>query len=97
MPIFVIFIVIAFAFYIFYKAKYFQTKRPIEKKWISAKSSIALGVFVLFFGINAIFLHPSTVSLIVGVVLIVVGAGSSWAGYRAYNHYLPLAIDEAKQ
>ena len=36
MPILVVLIIFSLAFYIFYKAKYFRTKLPAEKKWISA-------------------------------------------------------------
>ncbi|WP_078545114.1 YtpI family protein [Litchfieldia alkalitelluris] len=97
MPIFVVLIVIAFAFYIFYKARYFQSRKPVEKQWISAKSSIALGLFVALFGINSVFLHQSTVSFIVATVLFLVGVGSIWAGFRAYRYFLPLVIEEAKQ
>ena len=97
MPITVALIVISLAFYVFYKAKYFQSKRPIQKNWLSAKSSIALGLFVVFFGINTIFIHPSTISYIVAVVFLLVGGGSIWAGYRAYKHYLPLAMAEARE
>lgn len=97
MSIFVILIVISLSFYIFYKAKYYRTKRPVEKQWISAKSSIALGLFVSFFALNQFFLHNSTVSTIIGIIFLLVGGGSVWAGYRAYKHLLPLAIQEAKQ
>ena len=97
MPITVALIVISLAFYVYYKAKYVQSKREIQKKWLSAKSSISLGLFVVFFGINTIFIHPSTISYVVAVVFILVGGGSSWAGYQAYKHYLPLAIAEAKE
>lgn len=97
MPIFVILITISFAFYIFYKMKFFRTQRPVEKKWISAKSSICLGLFVLFFALNTFFLHQSYVSYIVGAIFAIVGGGSLWAGFRAYKYYLPLVIDEAQQ
>ncbi|MCH1627821.1 YtpI family protein [Fredinandcohnia quinoae] len=97
MPILVVLIIFSFAFYLYYKTKYFRSNRPVEKQWLSAKSSIALGVFVFLFAINTIFLHPSTVSTIVGIVFLVVGGGSMWAGYRAYKHYLPFVIKEAEQ
>ena len=46
MSLLVVLIVILFAFYLFYKTKYFRSNRPVEKKWLSAKSNIALGLFV---------------------------------------------------
>jgi multisubunit Na+/H+ antiporter MnhB subunit len=97
MPVFVILIIFAFSFYLFYKVKYFRTRKPMEKQWLSAKSSIALGVFVFFFGLNQLFLFNSTVSLVVGIIFMIVGIASSWAGYKAYKHYLPFAIQEAKE
>ncbi|WP_243386062.1 YtpI family protein [Bacillus kexueae] len=97
MPIFVVLIVVSLSFYVFYKTKFFRTKRPMEKQWISSKSSMALGSFVFFFGLNQLFLFRSNVSTIVGVIFILVGGLSLWAGYRAYKYYLPLAIEEAKE
>jgi hypothetical protein len=69
----------------------------MEKQWLSAKSSIALGIFVFFFGLNQLFLFHSTVSLVVGIIFMIVGLASSWAGYKAYKHYLPFAVKESKQ
>ncbi|MEH7226443.1 YtpI family protein [Bacillus sp. JJ1566] len=97
MQILVVLIIFALVFYFYYKTKYFRTRRPIEKQWLSAKSSIALGLFVALFGLNAFFVHPSTISTVIGIILILVGGGSTWAGFRAYKHYLPLVMKEAQQ
>ncbi|MBA2873799.1 YtpI family protein [Thermaerobacillus caldiproteolyticus] len=97
MPVFVILIIFSLSFYAYYKIKYFRSHRPVERRWIAAKSSMALGSFVFFFGINQFFLHSSMISFIVGVIFLLIGGGSVWAGYRAYKHYLPLVIEEAKQ
>jgi hypothetical protein len=97
MPVFVIFIIFSLAFYAYYKIKYFRSNRPMERRWISAKSSIALGAFMFFFAINQFIIHQTTISLIIGIVFLLVGGGSAWAGFRAYKHYLPLVIEEAKQ
>lgn len=96
MPIFVFLIIFSFIFYLFYKVKYFRTQLPAEKKWLSAKSSMALGNFVLFFGLNTIINPLSTVAIVVGVVLILLGAASLFAGLKAYRFYLPYAIKEAE-
>ncbi len=97
MPFLVMLIIASLAFYLFYKVKYARSKRPVEKRWLSSKSSIALGLFVVFFAINTLFIHPSVVSYVVSAILLLVGGGSVWAGFRAYQHYLPLVIEEAKQ
>jgi nitric oxide reductase large subunit len=97
MPVFVILIVVSFSMYVFYKIKYVRSSRPVERKWLSAKSSIALGLFVAFFGINQLFLFQSTVTYIVAGVFILLGGLSAFAGIKAYNHYLPFAKKEAEE
>lgn len=97
MPILVLLIVLSFVFYIFYKIKYVRSKRPAERKWLSAKSSIALGLFVALFGINQLFLFQTTVTYIVGAIFIVIGSLSIWGGIKAYKFYLPHAAKEAQE
>ena len=96
MSVLVILIVLLFVLYLFYKTKYFRSNRPAEKKWLSAKSSIALGLFVFFFGINTVYLSQTTVTIFVAAVFIIIGGISSWTGYKAYKHYLPFAVKEAE-
>ena len=97
MPIFAVLIIISLVFYLFYKVKSIRSHFPMEKKWISGKSSIALGAFVAFFGINQLFLFQSTVTYIVAVVFILIGGISLVGGYKIYKFYLPYAIEEAEQ
>lgn len=97
MPVFATLIIISLAFYLFYKIKSIRSHLPLEKKWISGKSSIALGAFVAFFGINQLFLFQSTVTYIVAAVFILIGGFSIMGGYKMYKFYLPLAIEEAAQ
>ncbi|WP_273128564.1 YtpI family protein [Bacillus weihaiensis] len=97
MSVFVALIIFSLAFYLFYRVKAYRSNKYVEKKWLSAKASIALGLFVTFFGVNQFFLNRSTISLVIGSIFILIGVASAWAGYRAYKHYLPQAIEEAKQ
>lgn len=97
MPVLVIFIIFSLTFYLYLKVKQVRSNRPFEKKWISSKSSIALGFFVLLFGINQLFLYQQTVTYIVAAVFAVVGILSIIGGYKMYKHYLPLVIKEAEQ
>lgn len=97
MPILVMLIVLSFAFYIYYKVKYVRSRRPAEKKWLSTKSSIALGLFVALFGLNQLFLFQTTVTYIVGAIFIIVGLMSVYGGIKAYKFYLPHAAKEAEE
>ena len=96
MPVFVVIIVICLVFYLFYKIKSIRSHLPMEKKWISGKSSIALGAFVAFFGINQLFLFQSTITYIVAGIFILIGGLSIIGGYKMYRFYLPYAIEEAE-
>ncbi|HWL25320.1 MAG TPA: YtpI family protein [Ureibacillus sp.] len=77
-----VFIVIAFAVYFYYKTKQFRSTLPIRKKWYKAKAGVALGVFLIAFGINAVVIHQSIISYIICAVFVVVGI------MQVYNHYL---------
>ncbi|WP_100331836.1 YtpI family protein [Bacillus xiapuensis] len=97
MPFLVFVIVLSFSFYIVYKVQYVRSRRPMEKKWLSAKSSMALGLFVGCFGINTLFIQQSAVAYIVAALFSIVGFASVWAGYKAYRHFLPYARKEAEE
>ncbi|WP_210364935.1 YtpI family protein [Bacillus sp. REN3] len=97
MPILAALIVISFVFYIYYKVKYVRSRRPAERKWLSAKSSIALGLFVALFGVNQLFLFHTTVTYIVASIFIIIGSMSAWAGFKAYKYFLPIAAKEAEE
>ena len=95
MPIFVILIVFSIVFYLFYRVKSFRTNGVATKQWLNSKASIALGLFLVFFAINSIFVNLSTVTYIVGAVFILLGIVNVVVGYKKYRHYLPFAIEEA--
>lgn len=97
MPILVFLIIFAFSMYVYYKIKYVRCSRPVERKWLSSKSSIALGLFVALFGINQLFLFQTTVTYIIAGLFILIGSLSAFAGFKAYQHYLPFAREEAEQ
>ncbi|MTH52859.1 hypothetical protein GKZ89_05505 [Bacillus mangrovi] len=96
MPILAFFIIVSFGFYLTYKVKHFRSKKPLQRAVFSGKSSMSLGVFVFLFGLNQFFLYPSTVSISIGILFMILGAGSMWAGFRSWRHYKPLADKEAE-
>ncbi|MBM7648832.1 hypothetical protein JOC78_001782 [Bacillus ectoiniformans] len=97
MPVFVFVIVLSFSFYIVYKVQYARSRRPMEKKWISGKSSMALGLFVSMFGLNTLFLQQTTVAYIIAALFMLIGGASMWAGFKAYRHFQPFAKREAEE
>ena len=97
MNILVVMIAISLGLYVYFKIKSVRSRMPMEKKWVSGKSSIALGAFVALFGINQLFLFQTATTYIVAAIFIIVGALSLWGGYKMYKFYLPYAIEEASQ
>ena len=87
MIIFVFLIVMSFSFFIYYKTKYFRTKLPMQRAYLSGKSSISLGVFVALFGLNQLCLFHTTVTYIVAAIFIIVGGWSIYGGVRMYKYY----------
>jgi hypothetical protein len=97
MPIFGILSFLAIIMYLFYKTKFFRSKLAMEKRWYSAKSNMALGVFVLFYGLNQIIVWGTTASIVIGIIFIALGGFFTIYGYKAYRHYMPLALEEAEK
>ncbi len=97
MPILIILIIVSLSFYAYLKIKYFRVKEPMHRNWISAKSSIALGVFIVSFALNQMIAVPGTITLIIGIILLLVGGGSIWAGVKAYKYYYPKVEDIKKK
>ncbi|WP_046176688.1 YtpI family protein [Domibacillus indicus] len=93
----VIVIVLSFVFYLFYKVQYTRSKRPMERKWLSAKSSMVLGLFVGVFGVNTLLIQQTATAYIIAAIFIVYGFASMIAGYKMYKHYLPFAQKEAEE
>lgn len=97
MPVLIVLIISSLSFYVYYKVLYFRAKRNFERRWLTAKSTIALGAFVTFFGINRIFISQETLPLIISVIFILVGSLSIWSGISAYRFYLPLVEEELQK
>jgi 4-amino-4-deoxy-L-arabinose transferase-like glycosyltransferase len=92
------FFICLFAFaYIMYKVRAVRTKRPIEKDVLDSKSSMSLGLFIAAYGLNQLLLNRSAWSTVIGIIFILVGAASCWAGYKAYRHYNPIFEKEMQR
>lgn len=96
MPSFIILIVVSLSFYLYFKVKAVRAKAPYEKQWRNTKASIALGTFLMFFGINQILQPRSTVEVVISIIFIVLGIINISLGIKAYKHYTPLVIEESK-
>ena len=79
--LFVAGIILSFVAYFYYKTKQFRSTLPIRKKWYTAKAGVAIGIFLIFFGLNATIIYPTIVGYIVAAVFILLGIG------QASNHY----------
>lgn len=92
------FFICLFAFaYLLYKVRSVRAKRPIEKDVLNSKASMSLGLFIAAFGLNQLLLNRSIMAVIIGLLFILVGSGSVWAGYKAYKHYSPIFDKEIQR
>lgn len=80
------FIIFSFVAYFYYKTKQFRTTLPIRKKWYKAKAGVALGLFLIFFGVNAIVIHQSAVSIIVAIIFFIVGIFEAFNNFKRAQH-----------
>ncbi len=55
---------------------------------------MTLGLFVLIFGINQLYLYQTTLTYFIGGIFIIMGALSLYGGFKMYRHFAPLAEDE---
>ncbi len=59
---------------------------PIRKKWYKAKAGIALGIFIIAFGVNAVIIHQSMVSYIICALFVIVGIMLVYSNYPRMRH-----------
>jgi amino acid transporter len=71
--VFLVVIIIAAAAYLYFKTKQFRTDYPIRKKWYKAKAGIALGSFLIAFGVNTAIMFTDSLSYIIGAIFILFG------------------------
>lgn len=83
--LFVMIIVSAVA-YLFFKTKQFRTTLPIRKKWYKAKSGVALGIFILVFGLNSGVRFPDAIGYIIAAIFILIGSSLISAQLKRVKH-----------
>lgn len=94
----VFFTIISFSMYLFYKLKSMRLKnRPNERRWVGTKASIALGMLLIFFGANELYLHHNTTVIIMSIIFFLVGGFYVYQNVRLYRVLLPYAAEESKQ
>ncbi|AQQ52808.1 YtpI family protein [Planococcus lenghuensis] len=87
MLLFVFIITVSAVFYFYYKTRQFRSHLPIQKNWYKSKAGTALGIFLLAFGINQLFLDPTAAVYIIAGVFIILGLMMSYTNWNAARHY----------
>ena len=87
MLLFVFVITVSAAFYLYYKTKQIRTHLPVRKNWYRSKAGVALGLFLLAFGINLLFLDPTAASYIIAAVFTVLGVMMAYTNYQAVRYH----------
>ena len=79
-------IIASFAVYFYYKTKQFRATLPIRKKWYKAKAGVALGTFIIFFGLNATIIYPTKIGYAVAIIFVLLGATMINGQYKRARH-----------
>ncbi|WP_017726592.1 YtpI family protein [Halalkalibacterium ligniniphilum] len=87
--LFTIFVVISAVLFIFFKVRVWRTPESLLKQIHQTKANMALGVFLIAFGLNLLITPRSTIDIVVGSVFSLLGAANAFFGFRAYQHYAP--------
>jgi amino acid transporter len=95
-PTFIILIILSLFMFIFYRIRAWQMRAPFRKKWTITKANIGLGAFLIFFSVNRLFIHPSTITAIICGVFVLYGIFIVMYSIKAYRYYWPRMVDEAK-
>ncbi|MFC7373387.1 YtpI family protein [Fictibacillus iocasae] len=94
MPLFVILIILSFSLYAFFKVREVRAKNLYIKGWNAAKSRLALGLFLLSFGMNELSSIETKLQLWVAIIFVIYGAALLYTGFKRYKHFTPLAQKE---
>ncbi len=80
-------IVVSFVWYLYFKTKQIRTYLPIRKNWYAARSSVCLGAFLMFFGLNFLYIYQSAVTVVVSIIFILLGGYFMYHNIKAAKHY----------
>ncbi|MGV3488678.1 MAG: YtpI family protein [Tuberibacillus sp.] len=97
MPTFIILIILSLMMFLFYRIRAWQIRAPYKKKWTVTKANMGLGAFLIFFGINRLFIQASTLSAVICGLFILYGIFIVSASIKSYRYYWPRMVEEAKR
>ena len=80
--------------FVYFKVQQSRGIGPLEKRWHSAKGSIAIGIFFMSFGINSYVNLQTSVSAIITLLFVAFGVINVYFGYKHYRLVSPHVKDE---
>lgn len=97
MLLFVFSAIVSLVFYFYFKTRQFRTTQmlPIRKKMFASMAGVALGLFLIFFGINQIIIFSKLIIYGVSILFILLGLYVSVFNFRAAKHYRQFIEEEA--
>lgn len=87
MLIFAFIIIISIVMYMYYKVTILRTKDELVQKHTNAKARIALGAFILSFGINQYIAFQTKLILFISIVFVLLGTLQIVYGFKEAKHY----------
>ncbi|RCW66305.1 YtpI family protein [Saliterribacillus persicus] len=87
MIIFPLTIIITAIMYLYYKVMILRTKDPLLQEIQNAKARIALGLFMIFFGVNQYLFYETTLALYIALIFLLFGILQGYGGSKRWKHY----------
>ncbi|WP_059103809.1 YtpI family protein [Shouchella shacheensis] len=85
----IIIAVIAVVFYVYHRVRAWRLPDSLEKKINDSRARFAIGIFLLAFSVNLLFVMQETaVQIIVGVVFLIFGIANAHFGFKSHKHYV---------
>ncbi|GAB2569797.1 YtpI family protein [Gracilibacillus alcaliphilus] len=84
---FPIVIILSILLYIYYKFSNLRQPDPLIQEISNAKARIALGIFMIAFGINQYIFYQTQLALFVTIAFLAIGILQGYGGVKRYLHY----------
>ncbi|WP_026690654.1 YtpI family protein [Alteribacter aurantiacus] len=92
-----IIIVVSFVLFVYFKVQQTKARGLMESRWYSSKASVAVGIAIGTFGLNAMINLGTSVATTIGVIFIIYGGINVFFGLKNYKTFLPYARKEVEE
>ncbi|KGX89107.1 YtpI family protein [Pontibacillus litoralis] len=87
MVLFPIAIVLSITIYLYFKVAILRKSDPLEQRYANSKARVALGIFIITFGINQYAFYQTKLALYISIIFIALGILQLVYGFKTTSFY----------